>query len=237
MAITQKSIKILWSAAGGICAYPDCHERLTFSEAGDLAPYTLGEMAHISGDQPGSNRHDPNQTQEQRDDYQNLILLCPTHHRLIDRAENEERFPADLLCKFKTDHEEYVRSKLNPEPDLDKGAIAQQIAPLLAENHQVWLAYGPLSDFARKNPNNDAAYSVWLGERLGTIVPNNRRIAELLRSGIRAFDPVEQEIIARFGLHVRSYELWVADEISYEGVTRFPADFAEMIGGISHAGI
>jgi hypothetical protein len=47
MAITPKSIKILWSAAAGLCAFPDCRERLAYGEAGEFAPYTIGEMAHI----------------------------------------------------------------------------------------------------------------------------------------------------------------------------------------------
>src|SRR3954466_4701036 len=89
MAISQKSIKILWSAAGGRCAFPDCWERLCYHEARGAAPYTLGEMAHICGEKPDANRHDPDQKDAERDDYQNLILLCPTHHTLIDRKENE----------------------------------------------------------------------------------------------------------------------------------------------------
>lgn len=236
MAITQKSIKILWSASGGLCAFPDCRQRLTFSEAGEFAPYTLGEMAHICGDQPGANRHDPEQTSQERDGYQNLILLCPTHHSLIDRAENEGRFPVEFLHKLKFDHEAFVRSRLDPEPATDKLAMAREISPLLSANHRVWLNYGPLSDFARKNPNNDGAYALWLSERLATIVPNNRRIADILDKGIHAFTRGEQEVIVDFQLHVRGYERWVADEIAYEGVIRFPKAFADLIEETLHVG-
>ena len=58
MAITEKSIKLLWSNAAGICSFLDCNERLTQGEASDYAPYTIGEMAHIKGENPGSNRYD-----------------------------------------------------------------------------------------------------------------------------------------------------------------------------------
>lgn len=235
MAITQKSIKILWSASGGLCAFPECQQRLTFSEAGDFAPYTLGEMAHICGDQPGANRHNAAQTPQERDDYQNLILLCPTHHSLIDRAENEGRFPVEFLHQIKTDHEAFVRLRLHSAPATDKQAIAREISPLLASNYQVWLNYGPLSDLARKNPNSDAAYAVWLSERLGTIVPNNRRITDILGGNIQIFTPKEQRTIADFQLHTRGYERWVADEIAYEGVVRFPTTFADLIEETLHA--
>lgn len=236
MAITQKSIKILWSAAAGRCSFPDCRMPLTLSEAGEFAPYTLGEMAHICGDQAGSNRHDAAQTPQQRDDYQNLILLCPTHHTLIDRRENEERFPMGLLLQMKADHEAYIHSRLEIAPAADRPRLAREIAPLLAENHQVWLTYGPNSEIARKNPHSDAAYAVWLSERLTTIVPNNRHISEILKAEHRAFAPEEQEVVALFMIHARSYELWVQDEISYEGVTRFPEKFDALIKESALAG-
>lgn len=236
MAITQKSIKILWAAAAGRCAFPDCRELLTYNEAGDFAPYTLGEMAHICGDQPGSNRHDPAQTPQQRDDYQNLILLCPTHHTLIDRRENEERFSMGLLLQMKADHEACIHSRLESTPARDGPGLAREIVPLLAENHQVWLTYGPRSEFARKNPHSDAAFALWLSERLTTIVPNNRRISEILKAGRGAFAPEEQEVVALFMIHARSYERWVQDEISYEGVARFPEKFEALIKETALAG-
>jgi len=71
-------------------------------DAAHLSPYTIGEMAHIRGENPGSNRHDENQTAEQRNDYENLILLCPNHHTLIDKRENEGLYMLSLCdsCRF-----------------------------------------------------------------------------------------------------------------------------------------
>jgi hypothetical protein len=46
MAITEKTIKLLWSNAAGRCSFTDCQERLTIEQAAHAAPYTLGEMAH-----------------------------------------------------------------------------------------------------------------------------------------------------------------------------------------------
>lgn len=160
---------------------------------------------------------------------------CPTHHALIDRAENEGQFTVDILQRFKLDHERHVREQLAPQPAEDKYAIATEIAPLLSQNHQVWSTYGPMSDFARRNPHNESAHAVWLSERLSTIVPNNRRIADLLRKDMKSFNSAEQSVISEFALHVRSYEMWVADEISYEGVMRFPLAFSELIEGIANA--
>jgi hypothetical protein len=237
MAISQKSIKILWSAAGGRCAFLHCWERLCFHEAAETAPYTLGEMAHICGDQPGANRHNPKQTDAERNDYQNLILLCPNHHTLIDRIENAEKFNVAVLHEMKTNHEAKVSDRLDKGQLWNKKAVALAILPLLEENKQSWAQYGPTSELARMQPYNEAVYAVWVTERLSVIVPNNRKIIILLSSHEDAFGPEEQEAIASFRLHVRSYEQWVNDLISYQAVRRFPIVFDDLIRKTLNVGI
>jgi hypothetical protein len=68
-------------------------------------------------------------------------------------------------------------------------------------------------------------------------VPNNRRITEILEDGVHAFTLAEQGIISDFQLHARSYERWVADEIAYEGVVRFPKAFTDLIEETLNASI
>ncbi|MCG6557074.1 HNH endonuclease [Ruegeria sp. 1NDH52C] len=233
MAITQKSIKILWSASGGRCAFPGCWERLCYHEAEDAAPFTLGEMAHICGDKPGANRHDASQTDAERDAYQNLILLCPTHHTLIDRKENEAEYTVDTLHKMKASHEARVLARLEKEPMTTKVEIARALLPLLEENRQSWAQYGPSSELALSQPHNEAAYAVWVSERLSVIVPNNRRMAAELEAHRGMFEKGELATITTFLMHVRSYEQWVQDVIPYEAVKRFPVDFDDLIRGLA----
>ena len=232
MAITQKSIKILWSASGGRCAFPACWERLCYHEAEDAAPFTLGEMAHICGDKQGANRHDVGQTDAERDDYQNLILLCPTHHTLIDRKENEAAYTAEALHAMKCEHEARVLARLDEEPIKSKADVARAILPLLEENRQSWAQFGPLSDLAKTQPHNEAAYAVWVSERLSVIVPNNRKIAAELDAHRGLFDTEEQAPISAFLMHVRSYDQWVQDTIPYAAVCRFPAEIDDLIRGL-----
>ena len=233
MAITQKSIKILWSAAGGHCAFPGCWERMCYHEAEDAAPFTLGEMAHICGDKPGANRHDASQSDAERDDYQNLILLCPTHHTLIDRKENEAEYTVDALHKMKAEHEARVLACLEIAPMTTKAEIASALLPLLEENRQSWAQYGPRSELALSQPHNEAAHAVWVSERLSVIVPNNRKLAAALKAHRRLFDTGELATITTFLMHVRSYEQWVQDAIPYEAVKRFPVDFDDLIRGLA----
>ena len=193
-------------------------------------------MAHICGEKPGSNRHNPAQKAIERDDYQNLILLCPTHHRLIDRKENEPIYTVQVLLKMKADHEARVLLRLDREPMKSKADIARAIQPLLEDNRQSWEQYGPLSELARAQPHNEAAHAVWVSERLSVIVPNNRKIAAELDAHKGLFDAGEQTAISAFLMHVRSYEQWVQDAIPYAAVKRFPVEFDTLIRGLVDAG-
>jgi hypothetical protein len=49
-------------------------------------------------------------TADERDYYDNLILLCRNHHSEIDSQENT--YPVDLLRQIKSDHELWVRQSL-----------------------------------------------------------------------------------------------------------------------------
>lgn len=229
MAISEKAIKLLWSNAAGRCSFTDCNEKLTVEQAAHFSPHTLGEMAHIKGKKKGSNRYDETQNDKQRDSYENLILLCPNHHTLIDRQENEEIYVVEVLAKMKLDHEASISRRLESVKISDVDELKDQIAICLAENQQIWLQYGPLSENARKNPHSDEIYAIWLSERLSTIVPNNRAIVGLLNEYRKLFGRSVQGIISQYLVHAQSYEKWVNDEIPYQAVLRFPIEFENII--------
>ena len=231
MAITPKSIKILWSNAAGRCSFTNCEERLTVEQASHSAPYTLGEMAHIKGEKAGSNRYDKDQTDVLRDGYENLILLCPNHHTLIDKPENENIYDVDVLLGMKIAHENKISMRLEAEKITNAEELKYRISIYLAENQQAWMQYGPLSDVAQKNPHSAEIHAIWLSERLSTIVPNNRIIVNLLDANRNLFSKSEQSIVSRFLVHAKSYEMWVRDEAPYQAVLKFPVDFHRLIIG------
>lgn len=231
MAITNRSIKLLWSRAAGICSFPGCNEKLSVEGAAGVAPYTLGEMAHIKGNRLGSNRYDQSQSAVERDSYENLILLCPTHHTLIDKAENEVEYSADILHDMKRIHENFIANRLVIEKYETVDQLKDKIAIYMAENYQAWEQYGPMSDNARKNPNSDQIHAMWTSARLSTIVPNNRAIVKVLEENRALITRGEQKLVSKFIQHVASYEEWVNDQIPYNAIQRFPKDFETFIYG------
>ena len=228
MTISPKDIKLLWSNAAGRCAFPECRVKLCGERSALESRYTLGEMAHIMGEREGSNRYDATQDDAERNAYGNLILLCPNHHTMIDRRENEALYTVETLRDMKVGHETFVAGRLNEPICYNKYEVARHIYPLMRDNYNVFIEYGPHSEIARKNPNSEAR-SVWLHERLSTIVPNNRRILSIIESNGALFSGPEQAVVSRFALHARSYERWVRDEVNYEGVVRFPVEFDEFV--------
>jgi hypothetical protein len=55
----------------------------------------------------------------ERHAYANLVLMCPTHHTVID--DDEEAYTVERLCKIKTDHE----ARSTPIPDAEVAAVAE----------------------------------------------------------------------------------------------------------------
>lgn len=102
MGIAVRDRKVLWARAHNQCAYPACLQELI--EAPDMVDGStvLGEEAHIRAQSPGGARFDPGYAEV--DSYENLLLLCPTHHTLIDKDDGT-RFTVAGLLKMKSDHE------------------------------------------------------------------------------------------------------------------------------------
>lgn len=98
MTISKRDIRNLWGRAGGRCSI--CDRDVT---------KTVPDAAHIVARQPDGPRGDADLPPEQRDEYDNLILVCTNCHRLIDVAE-PEKWPTERLKQVKADREERIRS-------------------------------------------------------------------------------------------------------------------------------
>src|SRR5206468_3127708 len=82
----DKDIKLLWGLAAARCAFPKCRHPLILDETETDPMATIGQMAHIIAHSPAvvAPRSDPNFDEALRDAYENLILLCDTHHATVD---------------------------------------------------------------------------------------------------------------------------------------------------------
>ncbi|GAB1798645.1 hypothetical protein [Priestia megaterium] len=91
-------LRDLYLKSGNRCAFPDCGKFL-LDEDGDF----LGEVCHIEAAMPGGERFNPNQTNEERRAFSNLMLLCYDHHT---KTNDEEIYTVEILKNMKAQHEQ-----------------------------------------------------------------------------------------------------------------------------------
>lgn len=119
-----KTIKKLFAASGGICAFPGCNTRLQDSISGAL----LGDICHIHAISKDGPRYAPTYPDDDLNEFDNLLILCPTHHRLID--QEPRLYTSTVLRSMKHQHEAFVVDKITAPAIDDKTAVtlARQIA-------------------------------------------------------------------------------------------------------------
>jgi hypothetical protein len=84
-------------------------------EATDLSDESVvGDEAHIIGEKLLAARGHLGVGRDDLDDYDNLLLLCKVHHKLVD--DQPETYPVERLRKMKADHERWLRDTLASRP-------------------------------------------------------------------------------------------------------------------------
>lgn len=105
--------KRLWGKSANRCA--QCKRPLTQPGDGTAPEIVVGVEAHIVGKQPGSARYSP-LPPDQRDAYENRILLCPTDHTIVDGQQSI--WTVDSLLALKAAHEASMAARTaNAQPD------------------------------------------------------------------------------------------------------------------------
>ena len=95
---SEKTVKKLFALSKNQCGFPNCGTPIVHS-TGTI----VGDICHIKAQSPGGPRFDSGQTEDQRHAFENLLLLCNLHHRLIDA--DPEKYSVELLNEIKELHE------------------------------------------------------------------------------------------------------------------------------------
>jgi hypothetical protein len=103
----------------------------------------VGEIAHIEGALPESARFNENMTNEQRRRYDNLLLMCGTHHTIIDNDENNWTVPK--LVDLKRTHEAIYTAAID-KLRLQVGDITDGVSFIPTANGKALAAASSLSD-------------------------------------------------------------------------------------------
>jgi len=134
MFISDKTRKILWGKSGNRCAI--CKKELVLESTPYDDESIIGDECHIVSGQKNGPRYSELYPIEIIDSYQNLLLLCRVHHKMID--DRHETYLAELLLKIRENHEKWVAAKLtgndSPKPIQIRRIKGQTVSSLTRLN-------------------------------------------------------------------------------------------------------
>lgn len=217
MAISDNTVKLLWGRAAGTCSNPSCRLDLTVL-LNDGRGYNVGEMAHVIAKRPNGPR---GVDAGGSDDYDNLVLLCPTCHRTVDKAP-DGTFPAEMLLRWKQNHEKNVRASGTTLKFQNTAELKAYVAGLLVENKSLWSSLGPQSQVALADPGSNM-HEVWGLRKLDTILPNNLKIINAIEANSTLLDAEEKALFFQFKIHAQSFEQHQYKRLDIYPL--FPSDF------------
>lgn len=184
--VSTQTIKKLTLASQNKCAFTDCDEPIYDIKFDSI----VGQICHIRGKSEGSPRNDPTFTKDMLDEYDNLILLCGKHHKIID--DHPDQFPVETVTEMKRLHEsedssvdeldEEVINRLIEESDLIVSINNSQIGTVFnvsSTNQKGGITAGVVNVGSTKRTLN-LAKKQYLLDELKSLTPRNMIISSLM---------------------------------------------------------
>lgn len=116
-------------SVGFRCCFPECNRLLVSRKKNSIELINIAEYAHIAAASPGGPRYDSSLSSEEIKSYDNCIVMCGSHHHIIDTDPVE--YNTEKLKEWKSIAEERTRQEvLNPrnvESDEELEAIFQSL--------------------------------------------------------------------------------------------------------------
>lgn len=129
--IPQKTQSALWAKAGGRCQYRGCNDDLVGDLISGNEDATFGFIAHIVGDSVDGPRGDAVRSPLLARALENLMLMCATHHKLIDVVDVAGH-PEPVLLAMKAEHE--TRIQVLTAIDEDRASHVIRFGANIGEN-------------------------------------------------------------------------------------------------------
>ena len=112
------TLRALFAKSGNCCAFPGCKNKIINNKN-----QLIGEVCHIEAAEEGGERYNPNQTDEERRHYDNLILLCHEHH--VETNDTQE-YTVNKLKNMKKVHEaKFINNNFEVDEQVLKSILLQ----------------------------------------------------------------------------------------------------------------
>ncbi|HXS33277.1 MAG TPA: HNH endonuclease [Solirubrobacterales bacterium] len=216
MGFSRDDERALLANSGGRCCNPACRKNLLIEYEGRRA--TIAEMAHIIARSKTGPRGECDLDPDERDIYDNALLLCPNCHTEVD--EFPDTFPPDLLRTWKTGREREVAEGTETPRYENRNTLMNEIRRLLRNNHAIWSTVGPGGPEGGKAQAQTVGQ--WRRQLRETIVPNNWRVLALGRHNEQLLTQDELHALAEFRVHADALAFNALADQPVEGQIRYP---------------
>ncbi|WP_312609069.1 HNH endonuclease [Agrobacterium pusense] len=159
-------------------------------------------MAHvIPHGEGGPRREERPEGEFEPDTFENLILLCPTCHTIIDK--DPDAYPRNALLGWKAEHLGALARKQGIQAYDERGQVRDAVTAAMSENKAVWKEFAPVDGEAFEfDPESETA-KTWSQRMRSVILPNHFRILAIIKTNLRHATDSEKETFARYQEHVR----------------------------------
>lgn len=213
-SISQKNKNLLWAISAGRCEYAGCNKVL-HTDILTNQKCNSAYIAHIVADEPNGPRGDFKRSKLLANDICNLMLLCDTHHRMVD--EDEITYTEPRLLEMKRQHEERIKRITNIAPNMSSeiilyGAnIGVNNSPLSYQlaSEALLYDYYPANDYPielglKNSPFTDDTDAYWVAEETNLFTQFNQKIKPRLMQShtdhYSVFAIAPQPLLIKFGV-------------------------------------
>jgi hypothetical protein len=227
VAISADVERLLLARSGGFCGNPTCRQDLFPAVPGGHVA-TVKELAHIIPQSTQGPRGTDQVPESERDNYKNILLLCPNCHTLVDKMKLTETYDAALLAEWKHEQEQRIKDAVEVPHVESREELRAKVRSLIRENRSWWQQYGPDSP-AAEHPLSEAS-ETWLSGARRVLIPNNWQIVRLIERNAEYLSEDDLEVAARFKLHADAFAArHLGGEID-PYAPRFPREMDEIFG-------
>lgn len=214
-AINPTAQAQLWGKAAGRCEFSGCNQILWKSPV-TQEPVNIAQKAHIYAFSPEGPRGHKRISTNELNKIENLILVCHACHQIIDNDKEGKLYSAELLYKWKLEHERRVEIQTSVHVDkkshiLFYGARIGEIDSPLSFNSAAMAMFPdwyPAESRAIEISTINSTFEdrkgeFWQIEESNLVSKYNQRVKERLADRsichISVFAPAPQPLLMRLG--------------------------------------
>lgn len=219
---TKLTIKRLFALSGNFCTFPSCS--LPMVEASGTI---TGQICHIQAQSTGGPRFSKKLSEKKIHAFENLILMCGHHHKVIDAEP--DIYTVDSLLELKEIHESAVGRSEHPEDAFHAQILLNTYRKISVEENSGNLAINSPGAVQGQNiiiktaqktikvnaPLGSIGSDVMLSQYISYLIKRYNEFAskEPSRKTKFSFGAIPNNIIKKFGAKWQFLELKKANEV------------------------